>query len=83
MGASAAAPLNPCLADPQPLAAVHPFLAAAEVGLLETTIFVQFAYENKMSKILKQIHDKAKIFISKKVMRMLAVCEKLQLNSVN
>jgi hypothetical protein len=40
VGEPAAAPLNHCLADPQRLAAaVHPFLEAAEVGLLETTIF--------------------------------------------
>jgi hypothetical protein len=44
-----AAPLNHCLADPQPLAAVLLFSEAAEVGLPETTIFAQFPYENKLN----------------------------------
>ncbi len=49
MGVSAA-PLNHCLAAPQRLAAVvHQFLEAAEVGLLETKIFVQFPYEKELN----------------------------------
>jgi hypothetical protein len=65
VGVSAAAPLNPCLADPQRLAAaVHQFLEAAEVGLQETTIFATISLQ-KWAKFWKKFHDKAKMFFKK------------------
>jgi hypothetical protein len=60
-----AAPLNPCLADHQRLAAVLLFLEAVEVGLLETKIFAQFSYENEQNLEKNFLRKRKYLFLKK------------------